>query len=346
MTFWSDNTAPAPPEMLEALQEANRGYAPAYGNDAWTAKLDAALSDLFERPVAVFPLITGTAANCLSIAQLAPPWGAVFAHRTAHLLEDESTAPELLGGGARLIGVGGTDGRLDPSALADLLEEIPAGFVHAPQPAVLAVTQATELGTVYSPDHLGTLAEIARGHSMRLIMDGARFANAVAHLGVSPAETSWRAGVDALAFGATKNGAFGAEALIFFDPDLAEAFAYRRKRSAHLLSKMRYVSAQLLAGLEQDRWLRWAAAANQRARQLADTLARLPGVRLALQPQTNAVFAHLPPGHARRLTDTGIGFYPWPSLGADAYRFVCSWCTQEADIGRLAACLQTAPATS
>ncbi|MGF1605673.1 MAG: threonine aldolase family protein [Rhodothalassiaceae bacterium] len=340
MAFWSDNCAPVAPEILAALADANRGPAPAYGADAWTDQLPAAFGQVFGTEVAVFPIATGTAANCLGIAHLSPPWGAVLAHETAHLLEDESTAPELIGGGARLVGLPGALGKVDPDGLARWLEAAPWGFVHAPQPALLALTQATELGTVYSVEEVQAVCAIARRFGLATMMDGARFANAVAHLGCDPAEITVAAGLDMLVFGATKNAALTAEAAIFFDPARAEAFGYRRKRAAHLLSKMRYVSAQLLASLDQDRWLSWAQHANAMARSLAARLAQVPGVTLCHEPQANAMFARLPEALVERLSDAAVGFYPWPSLGPDAYRFVTAWNTEPADIDQAISALR------
>ena len=339
MTFESDNTAPAAPEMLEALARCNGDMAAPYGNDAATPRLNDVFSDLFETRVAVFPLALGTAANGLLLSCLTPPWGAVFAHKAGHVLEDESTAPELYTGGARFVGVTGDRAMVDPSALEDTLAHWPKAVVHAPQPAALALTQATEQGAVYTPDAVAALTGVAARHGMRTMMDGARFANAIAHLGCAPGDVTWRAGVDALVFGVTKNGGLGAEAAILFDPTLGEEFAYRRKRAGHLISKMRFLSAQILASVEDGRWLDRAAHANAMAARLADGLVQAPGAALCHRPQANAVFARLDDACAGRLRAAGMGFLPWRTLGPDAYRFVTAWTTTA---GQVDACIAAA----
>ncbi|MEM9058758.1 MAG: beta-eliminating lyase-related protein, partial [Pseudomonadota bacterium] len=245
--FRSDNESPAAPAVLEALLEANAGSAHSYGDDPYTARLQATFAELFETDVQVWPLATGTAANALAIAQLCPPYGATFCHEHAHLHTDECGAPEFFAGGAKLLPLPGAHAKIDADELARVLAS--AGMLgdHESMPAALSLSQATEFGAVYSLDELKALTGLAREHGLRIHMDGARFANAVASLDSSPAEVTWRAGVDMLSFGATKNGAVMAEALLVFNRDLADQLGRRRKRAGHLLSKMRFVSAQLCA---------------------------------------------------------------------------------------------------
>lgn len=329
MNFMSDNVAGAAPEIMAALLAANEGTAPSYGADPISKRLEQRFADLFGRPVAIFPVATGTAANALALAQFTPPWGAVYCHADAHIQADECGAPEMFSGGAKLVPLPGPHGKLSPDILVAALDRAPKGFVHAVQPAALSLTQATEAGTVYRPDEVAALADIAHRHGLSVHMDGARFANAVAHLGCDPAEVTWRAGVDALSFGATKNGALGAEAVIFFDPAKAADFAYRRKRSAHLFSKMRFLSAQLDAYLADGLWLRLAAHANAMAARLAQGLAALPGVTLAHPVEANEIFAALPEAMITHLQAHGAGFYRWDG---QVVRLVTAWNTPADDV--------------
>ncbi len=334
--FKSDNTAAASPEILGALAAANHGPARAYGDDAWSAQLDAAFGALFEREVRVFSVATGTAANALALATLVPPWGAILAHEGAHVVRDECGAPEFMSGGARLLLVPGDDGKLTPAALRLALADNPA-TVHTVQPRAITLTQATELGTVYRPAELAAIGTLARDRGLALHVDGARFANAVAFLGCRPAELTWRAGVDVLSFGATKNGAFGAEAVVFFDPARAADFELRRKRAGHLLSKMRFVSAQLLAYLEDGLWLRNAARANAFARRLAAAA----GPLLRHPVEANEVFIATDAARLARLRDGGFEFYDWGAEGSGEARLVVSWDQPEDDVDALADALET-----
>ncbi len=311
MNFASDNVTGAAPEILEALARGAGGAATPYGDDAATERLAARLAELLEHPVRVFPVATGTAANALALSVLAPPYGAVYCHEEAHIEVDECGAPELYTGGAKLVPVPGAHGRLGPADLDDRLARAGAGVVHHVQPAALSLTQATEAGTVYRPAEIAALAEVARRHGLGVHLDGARFANAVATLGCAPADLTWRAGVDILCLGATKNGCLAAEAIVLFDDARAEALGFRRKRGGHLLSKMRFVSLQLEAWLADDLWLRLARHANAQAARLAEGLARVPGVRLVHPVEANEVFVALPPAVRRRLQDHGVGFIPW-----------------------------------
>ena len=309
MNFASDNATGIAPEILAAIEAANHGPAMPYGADEVTRRLEQRFAEVFEHPVAVFPVATGTAANSLALACLTPPWGAIYCHEEAHIVTDECGAPEFFAAGAKLVTCPGEHGKLTPETLAGRITG--AGVVHNVQPAAVSVTQETEAGTVYRPDEIAALSSVARRHGLALHMDGARFANAVACLGCSPAAITWRAGVDVLSFGATKNGAMAAEAVVFFDPAKAAEFGFRRKRAGHLLSKLRFVSVQLEAYLSADLWLRNARHANAMAAQLGAGLARLPGARLVHPVEANEVFIALPEIAIERLAAAGFGFYRW-----------------------------------
>jgi threonine aldolase len=340
MNFASDNTSGVHPRILEALSQADAGTAMPYGADAVTARMARRVAEVFETDAAAFPVATGTAANALALSAMTPPWGAVYCHRDSHINTDECGAPELFSGGAKLVPLEGAHGRLTPSALEEALGDAGAGVVHHVQPAVLSLTQATEAGTVYSPDEVAALAELAHAHGLRVHMDGARFANALVQLGCTPAELTWKAGVDALAFGATKNGAMAAEAALFFDPALAETVAFRRKRGGHLFSKMRYLSAQLEAYLRDDVWLVSAAHANAMAQRLSEGLGQLPGVDLLHPVEANEVFAALPAATADALEQAGFAFYRWGAPDARErvrVRLVASWNTAQPDVERFLA---------
>jgi threonine aldolase len=330
MHFYSDNTATAAPEVLAAVTAANQGPARAYGNDEWTTRLDAAFSRYFDRPVKAFPVATGTAANSLALATLTPPYGQVLCSDQSHVIHDECGAVELQTAGARLTPLPARHGVLDAAVLDAWLDDHPAS-VHSVQPASVSITQATECGTLYQPGDVAGIAAVCRRHNLKLHMDGARFANALATLGISPAAATWQAGVDVLSFGATKNGALGAEAVVFFDPQLARDFELRRKRAAHLFSKMRYLSAQLLACVEGDFFLRNAMRANAHAARIGQAA----GTRLLYPVQANAVFVAFRGGEKERLRDAGFGFYDWGAPRDNAARFVVSWDQPEGDVAAL-----------
>ncbi len=336
--FASDNTGGASPVIVAAVAEAATATAMPYGADPWTARVTARLGEIFETDVAVFPVVTGTAANALALAALTPPWGAVYCHPHSHAMEDECGAPEFYSGGARLVGVGGDHARIGAAALAAALPAARPHGVHNMRPAALTLTQATEAGTIYRPEAVAELAAIARRHGMAVHMDGARFTNALAALDARPADLTWRAGVDVLSLGATKNGAMAAEAVIFFRPELAAEFAERRKRGGHLLSKARFISAQLEAWLADDLWLANARTANAAARRLADGLAALPGVTFVHPVEANMVFAELPGASVAALEAEGFGFYRagGAGTGADAgraaIRLVCGFATTDAEV--------------
>lgn len=309
--FRSDNTAGAAPQVMEALARAAVGGAPPDGADPWTARVTARLAAIFETEVAVFPVATGTAANALALATVTPPWGAVYCHAESHINGDECGAPELQTGGAKLIGLPGDHGKLAPATLAQAIEDAVVGSVHRVQPATLSLTQATEAGTVYTPDEVAALAGLARDHGLKVHMDGARFANALARLGCTPAEATWRAGVDLLSLGATKGGAMAAEAVVVFHPELARTLAFRRKRAGHLLSKMRFLSAQLEAWLEDGLWLRLARHANAMAARLADGLGGVPGADILHPVEANEIFVRLPGPAIAAVEAAGFGVYHW-----------------------------------
>ena len=329
MNFRSDNVSFIAPEILAAIAAANVGDAPSYGADPVTARVTRRFAEIFEHEVAVFPLATGTAANALALAAVTPPWGAVYCHEEAHVQTDECGAPEFYAGGAKLIGLPGADAKIVPAMVdARMIEQ---GVVHHAQPAAISISQATEAGTLYSPAEVSALGAVARRYDMVLHMDGARFANAVVALGCAPADITWRAGVDVLSFGATKNGALAAEAVIFFDPEKATDFAYRRKRGGHLFSKMRFLSAQLDGYLADAVWLRNAAHANRVAALLADGLAGVQGARLRHPVQANEVFIELPERVIAALAAAGFGFYRWGGESSRCLRLVASFASRIED---------------
>lgn len=339
--FSSDNVSPAAPEVLAAIERANGGAVASYGADALSAELERRLCALFERPARVFPVATGTAGNALALSALTPPFGSIFCHEDAHIVGDECAAPEFYTGGAKIVGLPGAHGRLDPDALAAPIATAARMGQHACLPAVLSLTQATEAGTVYTPDEIVALTGLARAHGLAVHMDGARFANAVAATGCAPAELV--TGVDVLVFGGTKNGAIAAEAVVFFNERLADHFTRRRKRAGQTWSKQRFLAAQLLALLDDDLWLRHAARANAMATRLAQGLSALPGAALVHPVQANEVFIRLPGRTVASLAQAGYGFYRWDDADAGQphqpgiIRLVCGWDTEAADVDALLA---------
>jgi threonine aldolase len=331
MHFASDNTSGVSPEILQALAAANEGNVGSYGADPVTARLEAKLADLFEHEVVVFPVATGTAANSLALAALTPPWGAVLCHAFAHVLCDEANAPEFYSGGAKLVGVPGGNGKLTAESLDALLPG-DLGNIHHAQPSAVSLTQATECGTVYRPDEIAAIAAVAHRHGLGVHMDGARFANALVGLNASPADLTWRAGVDVLSLGATKNGALGAEAIVFFDPARARELPYRRKRAGHLFSKMRFLSAQLDAYVTGDLWRRNARHANAAAARLAEGLAALPGVRLRYPVEANELFVEMSDSMIEGLVAAGGHFYRWEGEPGTCIRLVTAWNTPDRDV--------------
>jgi threonine aldolase len=332
--FFSDNTASACPEIVAALAAANHGLARAYGDDEWSARLDGVLGEYFGTPVRAFAVATGTAANALALATVCPPYGAIFAHHEAHIAVDECGAPGFFSGGAQLALLPGAHGKLDAATLARALADHPRS-VHNVQPAAVSLTQATELGTAYRPAELGRLAELAHRQGLKVHLDGARFANALAFLGCHPGDISWRAGIDVLSFGATKNGALAAEAVLFFDPTLVRDFELRRKRAGHLLSKARYVAAQLLAYIESGVWQRNALRTNALARRIGAAA----GAALLHPVEANEVFVALGRERRQALRAGGFEFYDWGPEQAGEARFVVSWDQPEKDVESLCAAL-------
>lgn len=331
MDFRSDLVAPAHPAILDAVVAANRGMFAPYGADPFTRDMQDRFDALFERPVALFPVLTGTAGNALSLAALVPPYGAVYCHEQAHIFTSECGAIEFATAGARLVPLAGPDGKLDAATLDEALARAGKGNPMRVQPAALSLTQATELGTVYTPEETAALSAVARRHGLRIQMDGARFANAAAALARSPADLTWRVGVDLLVFGSTKNGTLGAELVVAFDPVLAEDLRFRWKRAGHLPSKARYLSAQLAAYVSDGLWLELAGRSNRGARRIADAL-RARDVAPACPVEVNEVFVRLAEPVLQRLTDAGVGFHRWDGT---LIRLVTNWCTTDEECDRL-----------
>ena len=336
MNFRSDNEVGAHPGIVEAVARAfAAGSAPSYGDDEWTHRVERRLRELFERPdLIAFPVATGTAANVLSLACCTPPWGAIYCHPQAHVAVDEANAPQFFTGGGKLCTIDGPAGKIDPKRLAEALAQPVYGVVHHPQPAAVSITQATECGTVYGPEEIAAIATATHRHGLKLHMDGARFANAVSFVGCSPAELSCNAGVDVLSLGATKNGALAAEAVVFFDTDMAREFEFRRKRGGHLVSKMRLLSAQLDAYFSDGLWLDNARHANAMARRLVAGLTPLKGTQLLYPVHANEIFVVLPAAMHHALQEAGAQYHPWQSdrPGERAYRLVTAFDTKPADV--------------
>lgn len=343
MLFASDNWAGAHPLIAENLVRHAGGAAPAYGASDLDLKVASTFNDIFEREVAVFFVGTGTAANSLAMSAVARPGGVVLCHRDAHMIADECGAPEYFTHG-RLSPVDGALGRMQPSQLENAVAKYPAAFVHAGQPAAISITQATEIGTIYDIDQIGAISQSARRHDLPLHMDGARFANALVTLNVTPAEMTWKSGVDIVSFGGTKNGCWCAEAVVFMNPAQAAEFPFIRKRAAQLFSKSRFIAAQFEAYFHNDLWLDTARHANEMTQRLAAHLALSPHARLGWQPQANEVFPILHNDTAARLRAAGVTFHPWTpphdlagTIGADEAlcRFVTSFATSPDDIDRV-----------
>jgi threonine aldolase len=311
MIFASDNWAGAHPAIAENLARHSGGFAKPYGASDLDKKIEAKFNDIFEREVAVFFVGTGTAANALALAAVNRPGGVSFCHREAHAIEDECGAPEYFTGGARLHPVDGALGRIDPVLLEKELARFPPDFVHAGQPMAVSITQATEVGTVYGLDQIRAISDICKAHGLPLHMDGARFANALVGLGCSPAEMTWKSGVDVLSFGGTKNGCWCAEALVFLNPSQAKDLPFIRKRAAQLFSKTRFIAAQFEAYFEDGLWLDLARHANDMTNRLAARIRSSTVMRLAHEPQANEIFAILDKAEADRLRQAGAVFYDW-----------------------------------
>ena len=345
MDFASDNAAGIAPEILDAVARSAAARAPAYGADEWTQRAEAALKAMFEREVAVFLVATGTAANALALGALCPPWGAVVCHEEAHIIDDECGAPEMFTAGAKLVGAPGFGAKLTPESVNEVLARLPRGSIKTVQPSAISISQATEAGLVYSVAEVAALGALAKAQGIGLHMDGARFANSVVAAGASPADLTWRAGVDVLSFGATKNGALACEAVVFFDAERAKNFGYQRKRGGHLLSKGRFLGAQMEAYLQGGLWLRLAARANASAARLARGVTAIPGYRLAFACEANEVFVVGPAAGFARARGAGARFYDWstralaegtgPRAGETLVRLVCSFETRDEEVAGL-----------
>jgi threonine aldolase len=334
MRFCSDNTASVSPEILEAISAANHGLEIAYGDDPWTQRLDEVLGEFFGTEVRAFAVATGTASNSLALATVTPRYGAIYCHPEAHIACDECGAPGLFTGGAQLERIEGTDAKISAEALAATLDSHSVS-VHSVQPAAVSISQATELGTAYRADEIAALCELAHGHGLHMHMDGARFANAVAYLGCHPGDVTWRAGVDVLSLGATKNGALAAEAVVFFHLGLVRDFELHRKRAGHLLSKSRFVAAQLLAYVESGVWRRNAERANAFAR----AIGKAAGKRVLHAVEANEVFVDLGMEGKASLRSAGFEFYDWGPPASGTARMVASWDQDERHVEALCAAL-------
>jgi threonine aldolase len=336
--FGSDNYAGICPEAWQALEQANRDHCPGYGDDEWTARAADLIRETFETDCEVFFVFNGTAANSLSLASMCQSYHSILCHETAHVETDECGAPEFFSNGTKVLLVPGANGKLTPDGIEAMVEK--RSDVHYPKPRAVTITQATELGTVYSPDELKAIWSRCRGLGLRIHMDGARFANAVASLGVKPKEVTWQAGVDILSFGGTKNGTHVGDAVVFFNRDLAREFDYRCKQAGQLASKMRFMSAPWVGMLKDGVWLKNAAHANAMAQALHDELVKLPGVKILFPRQANAVFAELPPAVIRAMWQRGWKFYTF--IGQGGCRLMCAWDTQPEDVRDFVADLKQA----
>ena len=351
MIFASDNWAGASEPVMAAIAAVAKRGAPAYGGDPLTKQVERRFSEIFERDVAVFFVATGTAANALALSAYARPGGFVFCHRHAHVIADEPGSTEFFGG-LRLLGLDGGEGRIAPETFATALAGLGEANPHFGAPVGVTLTQLTELGTAYRPAAVAAIAALAKAHGLVVHMDGARFAGAAAALGASPADLTWRSGVDVMSFGGTKNGCLSAEAVVFFNPAEARNFAIARQRAGHTFSKSWFVAAQFAAYFEGGHWLDLARQANAMGQRLAAALGKAPGVRLAVQPDANEVFAILPKGLDERLRAAGAVYHPWsvdslpvegrPGAGEVLVRLVTSFQTSREDVDRFAALVQGA----
>lgn len=354
MFFASDNGLGASDKVMQAIAAANGGARLGYGNDEATKAVIRKLSDLFEREVGVYMVATGTAANGLALSTLTPPWGIVLCHEESHVIEDECCGPEFFTGGAKLVGIPGPGARITAAALQRAIAGLGRRVPHNAPIHALSLTQSTELGQVYSVEEVKGLCAIARANGLGVHMDGARFANAVAFLGCTPAEITWKAGVDVLSFGTTKGGGLACEAIVYFDPARGEEMMRRRMRAGHLLSKHRFLAAQMEAFLDGGHWLELARHANAMAARLGAGLAAVPGVRLPLKPQANGLFPIMPEAVVEALKAAGAVFYPWPDKGLpdeerarpgeQVMRLVTSFATRAEEVDRFLAVAQTAAA--
>ncbi|MGV8987577.1 MAG: threonine aldolase family protein [Cypionkella sp.] len=334
MFFASDNCSAAAPEIIAALTRANDGYAPSYGADPIMDRVKTLVRQIFEAPEAeVYLVATGTAANALSIALLTPPWTAAFAHFDAHAAVDECGAPEFFSGGAKMIPVAGDHGKMTPQTLSAALSRIGETGVHGVQRGMLSLTNVTEAGTLYTIAEIAALTAVAKARNLPSHLDGSRLANALVATGATPAEMTWKSGIDVLSLGGTKNGCLGVEAVVLFDPTKAWEFELRRKRAGHLFSKHRFLSAQMEAYLTDGLWLRLATQANAMGARLVQGLAQIPGVSLLHPAPANMLFPVWPKGTNARAAAKGAVYFPMPAPeGKESGRLVASWSTTEADV--------------
>ena len=330
--FASDNVAGACPEVLDAVLKANDGDSTPYGNDQISADLQKKFSELFEKDVIVFPTASGTAANALALATMTPSYGNIYCHKLSHINTDECGAPEFYTGGGKLVTLNGINGKITPEELDKAITG--KGIVHHTQPASVSITQVCETGEVYQLDEIKQISEVAHKHNLHMHMDGARFANALTSLNCTPAEMTWKSGIDVLSFGATKNGCLAAEAIIFFNKDLVGNIAFLMKRAGHLLSKMRFVSAQLDAYISNDVWLKNARHANKMGKKLSEGLAKHNSIKLAYPTEANEVFAKFPRNMIEHLNSEGYKMNE-DELDGQAVRLVAAWNTQESDVDQL-----------
>jgi len=329
--FASDNYAGICPEAWQAMQEANTGFASSYGDDQWTARACASIRDIFETDCEVYFVFNGTAANSLALASLCQSYHSIICHESAHVETDECGAAEFFSNGTKILLVGGADGKVNLDEIEHAVMK--RSDIHYPKPKAISITQSTELGTVYQPDEIRAIGELAKQLDLKLHMDGARFANAVAALNVAPKDITWKAGVDVLCFGGTKNGMAVSEAVVFFNKGLADEFDYRCKQAGQLASKMRFLSAPWTGLLESGAWLKNASHANRCAAVLEARLSQIPGISIKFPRQANALFIEMPPKVAEQLKELGWKFYTF--IGAGGARILCSWETTEAEIEAL-----------
>ena len=339
MFFASDNTSAAAPAVMDAVLRANTGYAMGYGNDAIMAEVTTLIRTAFEAPEAIVHLVsTGTAANALALATMVEPWQTVLCHSHAHIADDECGAPEFFTNGAKLVLVDGAHGKMTPTGLTAALGGVAQGVVHGVQRVALSITNVTEAGTVYSPAEVAALTAVARAHNIPSHLDGARFANALVATGATAAEMTWKAGVDLVSFGGTKNGCLGVEAVVIFDPAHDWEFQLRRKRAGHLPSKNRFLAAQMLGYMQDDLWLDLASHANSMGARLAQGLADIAHVSQRHPVQANMMFPEWAAGTHERLKAAGAAYYPFPAPeGREGARLVTSWSTTAEDVDRFLA---------
>lgn len=338
MYFASDNTSGVAPEILQALAGANDGAVMGYGDDPISDEMRSRFAEFFDCDVTVFLVATGSAANSLSLSVLSPPYGAIFCQEESHIQTDECCAPEFYTQGAKLVPLTGKNTKIDPGLFRKAIDRFPRGVEHRPQPGAVSLSQATERGTVYTLEEIRVLTSIAGAHDIPVHMDGARFANAVVHLGCSPAEMTWKSGVDVLSFGATKNGALAAEAVVFFNESQVQDFKYRQKRGGQLFSKSRYAAAQFLGYFEDDLWRRLASHANTVTQSLANALRELPGYEVEGSVETNQMFVVMGKEQTSKWQKAGVQFYVWSAdEEADRYvaRLVCAHTTTQEHIDQL-----------